>query len=91
VSERVEPLLFNDLQTDIPTRYNVVVGPVGLGNGNQCAGEDQQQFSSQSVLPELLVNSDPDHSDVITLHVCKVNFIDILKKMAHDTNSLYVM
>jgi hypothetical protein len=27
---------------------NVVMSPMGLGNKNHCAGEDQQQFSSQS-------------------------------------------
>jgi hypothetical protein len=31
--------------TDQPT----VIGPVGLGTKNHCAGEDQHQISSQSV------------------------------------------
>jgi hypothetical protein len=31
------------------TQQNMVMGPMGLGTKNRCAGEDQQQFSSQSV------------------------------------------
>jgi hypothetical protein len=30
------------------------MSPVGLGTKNYCAGEDQQQFSSQSAVRELL-------------------------------------
>jgi hypothetical protein len=32
------------------SRQNNVMSPVELGTKNQCAGEDQQQFSSQAKL-----------------------------------------
>jgi hypothetical protein len=31
---------------------NTVVSPVGFGTKNNCAGDDQQQFSNQSVMLE---------------------------------------
>jgi hypothetical protein len=34
-------------------RVNMVMSPVGLGTKNHSAGEDQQQFSSQSVFKGL--------------------------------------
>jgi hypothetical protein len=40
---------------------NMVVSPVGLGTRNNCAGENQQQFSSQSDSARLWILSYMDH------------------------------
>jgi hypothetical protein len=34
-------------------QQNMVMSPVGLGTKNHCAGEDQQQFSSQIACCEI--------------------------------------
>jgi hypothetical protein len=39
-------------------QQNIVMNPVGLGTKNHCAGEGQQQFSSQSVSSQM--NPGPD-------------------------------
>jgi hypothetical protein len=43
----------------------MVLNPVGLRTKNNCAGEGQQQFSSQSV-NELVVSELPSSEDVST-------------------------
>jgi hypothetical protein len=69
------------LPSNSPTRYNMVVGPVKLGTRNQCAGKGQQQFSSQ-YFPKLLVNSDPDYSDMDHIFTCVTWTLWIFCKMS---------